>query len=61
MWTHYSGEHSGLCIGIRLPSYMLGFNSEARIVGTNICGYFANNPFVNYLGESKGENQRGRC
>jgi hypothetical protein len=51
MWTHYSGEHRGLCIGVRLPGCMLTYNSQAKIVGTNICGYFANNPFVNYYNE----------
>lgn len=49
MWTHYADEHRGLCIGFRLSNKFLTVNDESKVVGTNQCGYFPNNPFVDYL------------
>lgn len=57
MWTHYAAEHTGLCIGIRLPNHLLNYNHEARIVGANSCFYSNNNPFVGYLNEMVTNNE----
>jgi hypothetical protein len=51
MWSHYTDEHRGLCVGFRLPDCLLNVSEDVngKIVGTSQCAYFSNNPFVNYL------------
>jgi hypothetical protein len=51
LWSHYASNHSGFCIGFRLPDSLSTHNNSHQLVGASDVGYSTANPFVEYFRE----------
>ncbi len=51
MWSHYSENHSGFCIGFKLSEKFTTYNIDDQIIGATEVSYLEDNPFANYFEE----------
>ncbi len=51
LWSHYASNHSGFCIGFRLPDSLSTHKNTHHIVGASDVGYSTSNPFIEYFRE----------
>lgn len=51
LWSHYAANHTGFCIGFRLPDSLSTHKNTHHIVGASDVGYSTGNPFVEYFRE----------
>jgi hypothetical protein len=52
MWTHYSDNHRGFCLGFELEEPFTSYNEEHLIIGCTRVDYLEDNPFVKYFWET---------
>lgn len=51
LWSHYAANHTGFCVGFRLPDSLTTHENPHHLVGASDVGYSAGNPFIEYFRE----------
>lgn len=51
LWSHYAANHTGFCVGFRLPDSLTTHENSHQIIGASDVGYSTGNPFVEYFRE----------